>query len=229
MTDLLLSFGSAIWLGILTSVSPCPLATNIAAISYVSKGVSHRRRVLYSGLLYTLGRVVAYTALGAILAASIISVSELSFTLQRYVNKLMGPLLIIVGMLLLEMVSFGFSGSGVSEKMQRRVERLGIWGAALLGFVFALSFCPVSAAIFFGSLIPLCLTAGSVITLPILYGIGTALPVVVFAVAIALGADAVARLFEQTRRFEWWARRITGVIFILVGIYFCLQYIFEVL
>lgn len=229
MSELLMAAGTALWFGILTSISPCPLATNIAAISFIGRRVAHGRQVLLSGVLYTLGRVIAYTALGVILAASILSVTDLSFVLQRYMNKLLGPLLIIVGMFLLELLSFNFSGSGVSEKMQQRVERMGIWGAVPLGFVFALSFCPVSAALFFGSLIPLCLKSNSVLMLPSLYGVGTALPVIVFAVAIAIGAQSVGRLFEQTKRIEWWARRITGVIFILVGIYFCLRYIFDIL
>lgn len=229
MSELLMAAGTALWLGILTSISPCPLATNIAAVSFIGRRVAHGRQVLLSGVLYTLGRVIAYTALGIILAVSILSVTELSFTLQRYMNKLMGPLLIIVGMFLLELLSFNFSGSGVSEKMQQRVERMGIWGAVPLGFVFALSFCPVSAALFFGSLIPLCLKSNSVFTLPTLYGVGTALPVLVFSVAIAIGAQSVAKLFEQTKRIEWWARRITGTIFVLVGIYFCLRYIFDIL
>jgi cytochrome c biogenesis protein CcdA len=229
MSELLMAAGTALWLGILTSISPCPLATNIAAISFIGRRVAHGRQVLLSGVLYTLGRVIAYAALGIILAVSILSVTELSFTLQRYMNKLMGPLLIIVGMFLLELLSFNSSGAGVSEKMQQRVERMGIWGAVPLGFVFALSFCPVSAALFFGSLIPLCLKSNSIFTLPTLYGVGTALPVIVFAVAIAIGAQSVAKLFEQTKRIEWWARHITGAIFILVGVYFCLRYIFDIL
>ena len=224
-----MAFGTALWLGILTSISPCPLATNIAAISFIGRRVAHGRQVLLSGLLYTLGRVIAYAALGIILAVSILSVTELSFTLQRYMNKLLGPLLIVVGMFLLELLSVNFSGGGVSERMQTRVEKMGIWGAMPLGFVFALSFCPVSAALFFGSLIPLCLKSNSIFTLPTLYGIGTALPVIVFAVAIAIGASAVVKAFEKTTRIEWWARRITGVVFILVGIYLCLRYIFDIL
>jgi cytochrome c-type biogenesis protein len=229
MSELLIAAGTALWLGILTSISPCPLATNIAAISFIGRRVAHGRQVLLSGVLYTLGRVIAYAALGIILAVSILSVTELSFTLQRYMNKLLGPLLILVGMFLLELLSFNSSGAGVSERMQRRVERMGIWGAVPLGFVFALSFCPVSAALFFGSLIPLCLKSNSIFTLPTLYGVGTALPVIVFAVAIAIGAQPVAKLFEHTTRIEWWARRITGVIFVLVGVYFCLRYIFDIL
>jgi cytochrome c-type biogenesis protein len=229
MSELLMAAGTALWLGILTSISPCPLATNIAAISFIGRRVAHGRQVLLSGVLYTMGRVIAYTALGIILAVSILSVTDMSFTLQRYMNELLGPVLIIVGMFLLELLSFNFSGSGVSEKMQQRVERMGIWGAVPLGFVFALSFCPVSAALFFGSLIPLCLKSNSILALPTLYGVGTALPALVFSVAIAIGAQSVGRLFEQTKRIEWWARRITGVIFILVGIYFCLRYIFDIL
>jgi cytochrome c-type biogenesis protein len=229
MSELMMAAGTALWLGILTSISPCPLATNIAAISFIGRRVAHGRQVLLSGVLYTLGRVIAYAALGIILAISILSVTELSFTLQRYMNKFLGPLLIVVGMFLLELLSFNFSASGVSDKMQQRVERMGIWGAVPLGFVFALSFCPISAALFFGSLIPLCLKSNSVFTLPTLYGVGTALPVLVFSVAIAIGAQSVAKLFEHTKRIEWWARRITGTVFVLVGIYFCLRYVFDIL
>ncbi|TFH64153.1 MAG: sulfite exporter TauE/SafE family protein, partial [Candidatus Zixiibacteriota bacterium] len=125
MSELLMAAGTALWLGILTSISPCPLATNIAAISFIGRRVAHGRQVLLSGVLYTLGRVIAYAALGIILAFSILSVTELSFTLQRYMNKLLGPLLIVVGMFLLELLSFNSSGSGVSEKMQGRIERMG--------------------------------------------------------------------------------------------------------
>ncbi len=229
MSELLVAAGTALWLGILTSISPCPLATNIAAISFIGKRVAHGRQVLLSGLLYTLGRVIAYTALGIILAVSIFSATELSFGLQRYMNKLLGPLLVVAGMFLLELLAFRSTGSGVSERLQHRVERMGIWGATLLGFLFALSLCPVSAALFFGSLIPLCLKTHSLYLLPIFYGVGTAVPVIVFAAALAAGAQTVARLFEQTTQIELWARRITGVVFILIGIYFCLRYIFDVL
>jgi cytochrome c biogenesis protein CcdA len=141
-------------------------------------------------------------------------------------NIALGPLMIIVGMVLLEMISFSRRGGGVSEKMQRRVDMLGMWGALLLGIVFALSFCPVSAALFFGSLLALAVKNESGILLPALYGIGTGLPVLVFAVLIAFGANRIGRAYNQMAAFEYWARRITGTVFIAAGIYYCLTYIF---
>lgn len=226
MDSLFLSAVSAFWLGILTSISPCPLATNIAAISYIGKRVGSPRNVLLSGFLYNLGRMLAYVSLGALLVASILAVPEVSRFLQEYMNKLLGPILIVAGMFLLELIRFTTSGMGVSEKMQRRVDRSGMWGAMLLGFVFALSFCPISAALFFGSLIPLSVKHSSAVILPSVYGIGTGLPVMIFAVLIAMGTRFVGSLFTKLTRIEFWARRITGVIFILVGIYYCLTYIF---
>lgn len=229
MNDTLLNFSTAIWLGILTSISPCPLATNIAAISFIGRRVDRPLLVFFSGLLYTLGRVLAYTILGAAIAASLLSIPELSATLQKYMNEFLGPMLILIGMLLVELISIPLPGGGTGEKLQRFVERWGIAGAAPLGFVFALTFCPVSAALFFGSLIPLTLRQQSTVVLPSLYGIGTALPVIVFAAALAIGVQAVGKLFEKTARIEWWARRITGVAFIIIGVYLSLRYIFFVL
>lgn len=226
MDDLLLNALTALWLGILTSISPCPLATNVAAISYIGKRVGSARNVFISGLLYNLGRIAAYVILGSLIVASVLSVPELSRFLQQYMNKILGPVLILAGMFLLELLQFTTSGRGVSEKLQKRVDRSGIWGAALLGFIFALSFCPVSAALFFGSLIPLSIKHSSTIILPSVYGIGTGLPVIVFAVLIAMGARYVGSLFSKLTIIERWARRITGVIFVIVGMYYCLTYIF---
>ena len=229
MTELLLGLASAFWLGILTSISPCPLATNIAAISFVGRRVESPFKVFLTGLLYTAGRMLTYLVLGMFLVSSLLSAPYVSQLLQKYMNKFLGPLLILVGMVLLELISVSFSGSGVNEKMRKRVELLGMWGALLLGAVFALSFCPVSAALFFGSLIPLALRCESGVILPSAYGIATGLPVLAFAVLIAMGAKRVARAYNKLTAFEKWARRITGAIFILVGIYYCLAHIFEVL
>lgn len=220
---------SALWLGILTSISPCPLATNIAAMSYIGRRVDSSRQVFLSGLLYTAGRMVTYVVLGVLIVASLLSVSEVSLWLQKHMNQLLGPLLILVGMVLLGFIPLPVFGGTVSEKVQRRAQSYGVWGAGLLGIVFALSFCPVSAALFFGSLIPLSVQNGSTVTLPSVYGIGTGLPVFLFAVLIASGARAVGRAFDRLALVERWVRRITGTVFILVGIYFCLSYIFELL
>jgi len=226
MTQFVLAAASALWLGILTSLSPCPLAMNITAISYIGRRVDDPRKVLSAGLLYTAGRTLTYTVLGALLVASLLAAPRLSHMLQKYMNLVMGPLLIIIGMVLLELISFSRRGGGVSEEMQRRVDRLGMWGALLLGVFFALSFCPVSAALFFGSLLALAVRNESGIILPAVYGIGTALPVLVFAILIAFGANRIGRAYDRMAAFEFWARRITGIVFIAAGIYYSLTYIF---
>jgi len=226
--SLLLGALSALWLGILTSISPCPLATNIAAISFIGRRIGRTRVVFFTGLLYTLGRILTYVVLGILLVTSVLSVPQVSHLLQKYMNKFLGPILILVGMILLELIRFNIPGSGLSEKMQKRVELLGIWGAGLLGIVFALSFCPISAALFFGSLLPLSVKCGSSITLPAMYGFGTGLPVILFAVLIAFGAQSVGKAFNKLTQIERWIRRVTGGIFILIGIYYCLVYIFNI-
>ena len=224
-----LGMGSAIWLGILTSISPCPLATNIAAISFIGRRVGAPKAVVATGLLYTVGRSLAYVVLAAILVASLLSAPTVSHVLQKYMNKLLGPILILVGMLLLELIQIKVPGVGVGQKMSKRVEAWGIWGGLALGVIFALSFCPASAGLYFGGLIPLAVKHESSVTLPLLFGIGTALPVFAFAILIALGTQAVARAFERITQIEWWARRITGVLFVGIGMYFCLRFIFRVL
>ena len=230
MTDaVFLGAASAFWLGILTSISPCPLATNIAAVSFIGKQFTSAPRVALSGLFYVLGRMLAYLGLGSALVAGLLSAPQLSVFLQRYMNRILGPILILVGMVLLELLRLpSLPGMG-GTKMQERAAKGGMWGAGLLGIVFALSFCPVSAALFFGSLIPLSVKHGSAVVYPLLFGVGTGLPVIVFAMMIALGAKSIGTLFLKLTRVELWARRITGAIFVAVGIYHVLVYIFEVL
>jgi cytochrome c biogenesis protein CcdA len=228
MGEYTLGVASALWLGVLTSISPCPLATNIAAISYIGRRVGKPRQVFLTGLIYTLGRTLVYLTLGVVLVAGLLSVPWLSMFLQKYMNKLLGPILIVVAMFLLELIQVNVSGAGVSDKMQKRVDTMGMWGAGLLGVVFALAFCPVSAALFFLTLIPLSVKVNSSVMLPSVYGAGTALPVIVFAVLIALSAQSVGKAFNAMTKIEWWARRITGVLFLVVGIYYSLRFIFDV-
>lgn len=224
----LVAAGTAFWLGVLTSVSPCPLASNIAAISYIGKGVAQPRRVLAAGLLYTLGRVLTYALLGWLLVASLASVVGLSNGLQRVINQLLGPVLILAGMFMLELIRWNTGSLNLTAGLQQRAGQWGMGGAALLGALFALSFCPVSAALFFGSLIPLAMTSGNSIVMPSLYGVGTGLPVLAFAVIFGFGAQALSKAFQRITRLELWARRVTGVIFIAVGVYYSLTYIFEI-
>ena len=229
MIEFMIGAGSALWLGILTSVSPCPLATNIAAISYIGRKVGSARHVFLSGLLYTAGRTVTYLALASILVASVLSVPQISLFLQKYMHLVLGPVLILVGMFLLGLIELNTGGGGMGEGLQKRVDGMGIWGALLLGMVFALTFCPTSAALFFGSLVPLSLKVNSSVTLPLIYGIGTALPVMGFAVLLATSAQSVGKAYNVLARIEWFARILTGWIFVLVGIWFSLKHVFQVL
>jgi cytochrome c-type biogenesis protein len=226
---MILAFATALWLGILTSVSPCPLATNVAAISYVARHVGSPARVLWHGLSYTFGRVVTYLGLSVALIAGISSMPEVSFFLQQTMNKIMGPLLILVGMVLLDMFSFETPALFKTERLEAISKRKGIWNACLLGMLFALSLCPVAAALFFGGLIPLAIKHGSGVVMPALYGIGTGLPVMVFAFVIAFGAGYMGWVFEKIKNIEHYAQVLTGIVFIAVGVYYSLNHIFEVL
>jgi cytochrome c-type biogenesis protein len=228
MAGWFLGAASALWLGILTSISPCPLATNVVAISYVGRRVGNPRQVFLAGVLYTLGRSLTYLILGVLLVGSLLSAPSISQVLQKYIGKILGPLLILAGMLLLELLRVNIPGWNIGEKMQRQAEAWGIWGAGALGVVFALSFCPISAALFFGSLIPLAFEKGSCILLPSPYGVGTGLSVFAVAALIALGTHTVGKVLNQLALVERWARRVTGVVFIVVGIYYCLTHIFGI-
>jgi len=226
MSAIILSLGTALWLGILTSISPCPLATNIAAISYIGRKAEHPRYVLLTGLLYAAGRVVTYVALSAVLVKGLLSIPSVSYFLQQHLNKALGPILIVAGMFLLDLISINLKGRGVGAGTQDRVDRMGVIGALPLGIIFAVSFCPVSAVLFFGGLLPLATQHGSVFAIPFIYGVGTALPVLAFAVLLTFGAHWVGKAFHRVSKVEVWLRRATGVIFIGVGIYFSIVYIF---
>ncbi len=226
MTGFLLAGASAFWLGILTSISPCPLATNIAAISFIGRRAEGAVKATLSGLAYSLGRALAYMALGAVVVLGLLSVPGVSNFLQRYMNKLLGPLLILVGMYLLGLLGFTLATSVGSQSLRERAAGGGIWGAGFLGILFALSLCPVSAALFFGSLIPLAVAQESKVMLPMLYGIGTGLPVVAVAALLSLGERTLGRILHKLDAVQRWAQLATGAVFILVGIYLSVRFIF---
>ena len=224
--NLPLAIGTAVWLGILTSISPCPLATNIAAVSFIGRRVENPRFALLSGGLYAAGRTVAYVLLAVVLLAGLLASDVLSRLLQKYLNLLLGPLLIVVGMVLLDMLK----GTGSVNLAGRRIQERAatgspLWSAAL-GFLFALSFCPVSAGLYFGALLPLAAGRDSHLLMPGLYGVGTALPVIAFAFLIAFGGQYVGKAFDRLTQIERWARVSTGLVFIAAGIYLSLTHVY---
>lgn len=226
-TGFLLAVGMAVWLGLLTSISPCPLATNVAAIAFVSREGGSPRRALMAGVLYTIGRSVAYVLLAAIAVFAFSRLLGIANFLQGTLYRLLGPALIVIGMVLLGLIPVRLP-QRMRAPSEATVRKGGLWSAAGLGALFALSFCPVSAALFFGMLIPLAVTHGSVLTLPGIYGVATGIPVAVFAGAIALGTNRVGAMFNAAGRIERWLRPATAVVLILVGIYESLRSIFGV-
>ena len=215
---------SALWLGILTSISPCPMATNIAAISYITRNLKSSRRVLWSGLLYAAGRMLVYVAIAVLAVVSLLSLPEVSFYLELYMGKIIGPILIVVGIILLDFIPLPFSASSPGgSKIQEKAENCGIWGSPLLGIVFAMTFCPLSGALFFGSLIPLAIDGKSALLMPSFYGLGTALPVVAFSLVIAFSVKSLGMFFQKLTRIEKWFRRITAAVFIGSGSYLLIK------
>lgn len=224
--SLLLAAGTALWLGILTSISPCPLASNLAAISFVAREVGSPRRVLLAGLAYSLGRALSYVAVSALVVTSLLSIPGLSRFLQERMNQLLGPLLVLVGLALLGWLPLRLPGGAWTESLGRRAAGAGLLGAGLLGMLFALSFCPVSAGLFFGALVPLAASHDSRVVLPVLFGLGTGLPVVAVAVAVALGARRLAGALHRVAQVERAARPATGVVFLVAGTYVSATHLF---
>ncbi|MDD5079239.1 MAG: aromatic aminobenezylarsenical efflux permease ArsG family transporter [Candidatus Omnitrophica bacterium] len=227
MDGILIAAASALWLGILTSISPCPLAANITAISFLARKIAHPKIVFFSGLAYTAGRMISYALLGIIIANSLLSVPTLANWLQRYINKVFGIILTLTGLFLLDILKLNFKAITISARQQDKLAGAGIGGAFALGLFFALAFCPISAALFFGSLIPLALKYKPGALLPLIYGIGTGLPVLLFAFLIALGISSLNRWFKWMTRIEYIMRKATGLIFILAGIYYIWVYLLK--
>ena len=214
---------SAATLGILTAISPCPLATNIAAVSYLGRHVESPRRSLVSGALYVAGRTLGYTALAGVLTAGLLAAASTSEALARYAGLLVGPVLLVAGGMLLGWIPSPSVGSLGGRFTGRLAERGDGVAAFLMGVLFALSFCPSSAALFFGSLLPIAARANSPVAVPITYGVATGLPVLVFAVLVATGSRRLGVMFDRVRSFERWLRIATGAVLVVVGLYLCLR------
>ncbi|MDP1623052.1 MAG: aromatic aminobenezylarsenical efflux permease ArsG family transporter [Bacteroidales bacterium] len=210
---------TAFILGLMTAISPCPLATNISAIGFISRDIENRRRVFLKGLVYTLGRAVSYTGLGVIL---FMGASEMKVTVlfQGWGEKLLGPILIIIGLLMLDFIKIKLPGfSGLTEKMGEHSKR-SYWGSLLLGMVFAMAFCPYSGVLYFAMLIPMTITSVSGLYLPFVFAIATGLPVIIFAWLLAYAVGNVGSLYNRIKVFELWFRRVVALLFIFVGIYY---------
>src|SRR4030066_2208384 len=213
---------SAMMLGLLTAISPCPLATNITAIGYISKDVDNRNRVFLNGLFYTLGRAITYTGLALII---FLGADQLKFSgfFQRYGEKIIGPLLIVIGLFMLDIFRINFPGfSRLTTGLQKKKKWRYI-DAVLLGLVFALAFCPYSGVLFFGMLVPLTVASTSGLYLPVVFAIATGIPVIILAWVLAYTVSGIGNVYNKIKSFELWFRRIIAVLFITVGIYYIIK------
>lgn len=211
---------TAFLLGLMTAFSPCPLATNITAIGFISKDIESRRRTFINGLLYTLGRGISYFGLAVVLffGASKFQVAKL---FQMYGERLLGPLLIIIGILMLDIISIKFPGlSGLTAYFENRSKKGSMWSALLLGVIFALAFCPYSGVLYFGMLIPLTIANPAGLILPLVFAFATGLPVIIIAWMLAYSLSSIGSFYNKVKLFEIWFRRIIAVAFIIVGIYY---------
>jgi cytochrome c-type biogenesis protein len=218
-------FITAIILGLMTAISPCPLATNITAIGFIGKDIENRNRVFYSGLVYTLGRAVSYTMLAVLIFLGVDQFA-VSGIFQRYGEKIIGPALIIIGLFMLGILKITLPGPG---NITRRFEEKGTKNyldVLLLGTLFALAFCPYSGVLYFGMLLPITISSPSGLYLPVVFAIATGIPVIIFAWLIAYAISEAGKLYDRIKTFEVWFRRVVSILFIVTGIYYIITVYF---
>jgi cytochrome c-type biogenesis protein len=211
---------AAFALGLITAIAPCPLATNITATAYIAKTITNRNKVLLSGLLYTLGRMLSYTLIAAVIyfGASEFNVSKVfQGTGERYI----GYLLVFIGLVMLDVIKFSFiKGGNFTDRLADKFKTKGVFGSFLLGALFALAFCPYSGALYFGMLMPMTVSAQAGMALPVVFSLGTGLPVIFFAFIIAFSMEKLGKYFKAITKVEKVMRMVAGITFIVTGLYY---------
>jgi len=211
---------SAFLIGIMTSISPCPLATNITAIAFISKDIKNSRQTLLNGLFYTLGRGISYTLLATLIYFGLSSFS-ISSIFQGWGDKFLGPILILIGLIMADIIKINFKTSNPKiDQIKLWLAKKGYIGSLLLGMLFALAFCPYSGVLFFGALIPMVLKSSESLLLPPLFALGTGLPVIIFSFVIAFSFNKLSFIFAKISKIEKIIRLIVATIFIIIGIYY---------
>jgi cytochrome c-type biogenesis protein len=213
---------SAFALGLMTAISPCPLATNITAIGFISKDIEHRNKVFINGLVYTLGRALSYTLLAVIIFTGA-DQFKISGWFQQYGEKIVGPMLVLIGLVMLDIIKINFPGMGKLTKRFRENGTNSYWDVLLLGILFALAFCPYSGVLYFGMLIPMTISSASGLYLPVVFAIATGIPVIVIAWLLAYTVSGVGKLYNRLKTFEIWFRRVISVVLIAKSVYYIIN------
>jgi len=212
---------AAFFIGLMTAISPCPLATNITAIAYASKRIDNSKHTLLVGILYTLGRMATYVLLASAIVWLGLNTQVIALFLQKYGDKILGPLLLIIGIVMLDIIKINFlKSSGKMNKLKENLAQKGLLGSFLLGVIFALAFCPFSAVLFFGMLIPIALKAGDGLLIPSVFAFATGLPVILFSFVLVYGVSRLGKIMGKIQTFEKYSRRFVAGIFVLVGLYY---------
>ena len=215
---------AAFFIGLMTAISPCPLATNITAIAYASKRINNSKHTILVGLFYTLGRMFTYVLIASLIVWVGINTQAIALFLQKYGENILGPLLILIGIVMLDVIKFKFLKENKQlSRLKENLAKKGFLGAFLLGVVFALAFCPFSAVLFFGMLIPLALKAGDGLLIPSVFAFATGLPVITFSFLLVYGVSKLGSIMHKVQTFEKWTRKIVSCIFIIVGIYYTIN------
>jgi len=213
---------TALLLGLMTAISPCPLAMNVTAIGFIGRNIEDRNRVFFNGLFYTLGRSITYTSIAVII---FLGADQLKFGgfFQRYGEKIAGPLLVIIGLFMLDILKIDFPGfSKLTSQMQNK-KKWNYLDAVILGLVFALAFCPYSGVLYFGMLVPMTIASPSGLYLPIIFAFATGIPVIILAWVLAYAVSGIGNVYNRMKSFEVWFRRTIAVLFIAVGIYYIVR------
>jgi cytochrome c-type biogenesis protein len=210
---------SAFFLGLLTAISPCPMATNITAIGFIGKDIEVKKRVFYNGLIYTLGRAISYSVLAIVLFIGADQFKIASF-FQMHGEKILGPLLIVVGIFMLGIIKINFPALNIFSKKLEEKNKWNFWNVLLLGIVFALAFCPYSGVLYFGMLIPMSIGSAEGLFLPVVYALATGIPVIIIAWLLAFTISGVSKFYNILKTVEYWMRRTIAVLFIGVGGYY---------
>jgi sulfite exporter TauE/SafE len=213
---------TAMVLGFMTAISPCPLATNITAVGFISKDIENRNRIFLNGILYTTGRAISYFLLAFIL---FLGADQFKFSgfFQRYGEKIIGPLLFVIGLLMLDVIRIKFPGlGGLTSKIEKK-KKWGYWDVILLGIIFALAFCPYSGVLYFGMLVPMTISSSSGLILPVIFAIATGIPVIITAWILAFAISGLGSFYNRMKTFEVWLRRVVAVLFMGTGVYYMVR------
>jgi cytochrome c biogenesis protein CcdA len=219
-----ISLVASFFIGLMMSISPCPLATNITAIAYISKRLDNKKTTLLTGISYTLGRMFTYVTIASLIVWFGLNMQFISIGLQKYGERLLGPLLVVIGIVMLDFIKIKlFKGSSRLEEIKERLSKKGLVGSFILGVLFALAFCPFSAVLFFGMLIPLAMSAGDGLIVPSVFAIATGLPVIIFSLILVYSVSKLGKIMNKVQTFERWVRKCVSIIFIIIGTFYTLS------